>query len=130
MAVTDDADCFSRSYDVVVASSSLQYAANWRHIAARLVKSAKKWLFITRLPLVRRSETFVVVQRPHLSVGYQTEYLSWVFNRAEFLAQIAGAGATLEREFISGENQQYAGGPEISEGTGFLFRTSTASSIR
>jgi putative methyltransferase (TIGR04325 family) len=128
--VTDDADCFSRSYDVVVASGSLQYAADWRNIAGRLVKSAKEWMYLARLPLVRRSATFVVVQRPYLSVGYQTEYLSWVFNRDEFLAQIASSGAVLEREFISGENVQYAGGPEISEGTGFLFRASTASAKR
>jgi putative methyltransferase (TIGR04325 family) len=125
--VTDDAACFARRYDLVVASSSLQYAADWRNIAGRLVKSAKQWLFIARLPLVRRSPTFVVVQRPYLSVGYQTEYLSWIFNRDEFIAQVTGSGATLEREFISGENMQYAGSQEISEGTGFLFRTSTAS---
>lgn len=123
----DESACFSRSYDIVVASSSLQYSVDWRDVAGRLVKSAKEWVFITRLPVVRRSPTFVVVQRPYLSVGYQTEYLSWVFNRDEFLAHLTGSGATLEREFLTGENLQYAGAPEVSEGVGFLFRASPRS---
>jgi len=119
--VSEDDACFSRDYDLVVASSSLQYAEDWRSVASRLVKSARSWIFITRLPVVRRAATFCAVQRP-FAYGYRSEYLSWVFNRDEFLSFMASAGSQLEREFIAGGATQYAGGHEISETAGFLFR--------
>jgi putative methyltransferase (TIGR04325 family) len=119
--VSEDDTCFSRGYDLVMASSSLQYAEHWRSIATRLVNSARGWIFVTRLPVVRRAATFCVVQRP-FAYGYRSEYISWVFNREEFLSCMTSAGARLEREFIAGGNTQYAGGPEISETAGFLFR--------
>lgn len=123
--VSDDDVCFGRAYDLVVASSSLQYARDWRGIAAHLAKSARDWLFITRMPVVGRAATFAVMQRPH-ALGYQTEYVSWVFNRDEFLAQMRQTGARLEREFLAGGATQYAGGPEVSIDLGFLFRAPAA----
>ena len=65
--------------------------------------------------------SFVVVQRPY-AYGYQTDYLSWVINRAELLDAAAAAGLRLEREFIAGADTTYHGAPEISETAGFLFR--------
>jgi putative methyltransferase (TIGR04325 family) len=121
---TDDEECFRRSYDLVIASSSLQYVEDWRGVSSRLVKSAKGWTFVTRVSVVRAAPTFVVVQRPY-AYGYRTEYISWVFNRDEFLSHMASTGAVLEREFIAGGNTQYVGAPEISETVGFLFRPPT-----
>ncbi len=119
--VSEDDACFSRGYDLVVASSSLQYAEDWRGVASRLVKSARGWIFIARLPVVRRAATFCAVQRP-FAYGYRSEYISWVFNRGEFLSHLAAEGSLLEREFIAGGATQYAGGPEISQTAGFFFR--------
>ena len=76
---------------------------------------------MTRLSVVRQAPSFVVVQRPY-AYGYQTEYLSWVLNRAELFAQVGAAGLALEREFIAGSPTAYAGGPEASETAGFLFK--------
>ncbi len=121
--VSEDDACFSRGYDLVVASSSLQYVEDWRSLASRLVKSARGWIFITRLPVARRAATFCVVQRPFIyGHVYHSEYISWVFNRGEFLAHMAAAGARMEREFIAGEDLRYVGGPDTSETAGFLFR--------
>ena len=118
---TEDAQCFGRRYDVVIASSSLQYAETWRDTLRRLAAAAESWLFVTRLPAVRNAPSFVVVQRPH-AYGYQTEYASWVLNRTEFITHVEECGLVLEREFIAGGVTEYAGGPEPSEESGFLFR--------
>jgi len=118
---TDDAQCFSRKYDLVMASNSLQYAEEWRSIVARMVESATGWIYITRLPVVHQSPSYVVVQRRY-HYGYQTEYISWVLNRGVFLSHLASLGATLVREFIAGGNEQYSGAPEVAETAGFLFR--------
>lgn len=117
----DDEACFAREYDFVMASTSMQYAEDWRAMFARLARSAREFLFVTRLAVVRTVPSFVIVQRPY-AVGYQTEYLSWVINRDELLRAATGAGLTLEREFIAGAATAYQGGPEVSETAGFLFR--------
>ncbi len=117
---TSDDVCFARGYDLVVASTSLQYAEDWRAIFGRLAASAKRWLFVSRLSVVRTAPSFVVVQRPY-AYGYQTEYLSWVINRAALLGHAASCGLMLEREFIAGHATAYEGAPETSETAGFLF---------
>jgi putative methyltransferase (TIGR04325 family) len=118
---TNDDECFGRRYDVVIASNSIQYVEEWRAILHRLVITSDQWLLVTRLPVVCQSPSFVVIQRPY-GYGYQTEYVSWVFNRLEFLSQAENFGAVLEREFIAGGRTHYAGGEEASETVGFLFR--------
>ncbi len=118
---SNDEACFARGYDLVMASTSLQYAEDWPTMLDRLARSAKRWLFVTRLPVVRAAPSFVVMQRPH-AYGYQTEYLSWVINRDAFLGRAAAAGLTLEREFIAGHPTTYVGAPETSETAGFLFK--------
>ena len=116
-----DEACFAREYDLVMASTSLQYAEDWPAIFARLARSARQFLFVTRLAVVRTAPSFVVVQRPY-AYGYQTEYLSWVINRDELLRQAASAGLTLEREFIAGAPTAHHGAPETAETAGFLFK--------
>jgi putative methyltransferase (TIGR04325 family) len=118
---TEDAACFARTYDLVMASTSLQYAEDWRAMFGALAQAAQPFLFVTRLSVVRGAPSFVVVQRPY-AYGYQTDYLSWVINRAELLDAAAAAGLTLEREFIAGDNTAYHGAPEASETAGFLFK--------
>jgi putative methyltransferase (TIGR04325 family) len=118
---TSDDACFARGYDLVMASTSLQYAEDWRLILGQLARSAKRWLFVTRLSVVRTAPSFVVVQRPQ-AYGYQTEYLSWVINRDALLAHAGSVGLALERELIAGHATTYQGAPEASETAGFLFR--------
>jgi len=119
----EDSDevCFARGYDLVLASTSMQYAEDWRAVFANLARSTRQFLFVTRLAVVRTAPSFVVVQRPY-AYGYQTEYLSWVINRDELLREAAAAGLTLEREFIAGAAVAYQGAPESSESAGFLFK--------
>src|SRR5207245_79028 len=80
---SDDA-CRGRAYDLVLASSSLQYFEDWKPVAALLAELACSYLFITRTPVALASASFVVVQRPY-ACGYDTEYLGWVFNRDELI---------------------------------------------
>lgn len=120
--VDNDFDAFSRQYDLVVASGSLQYAKDWRDIAVRLAKASTQWLFITRLPLVRWSGNFVAVQRSPQVL--QSETISWVLNRADFLAHMVTLGLALEREFVTGDVIQHDGAFERAEYLGFLFRRS------
>lgn len=118
---SSDEACFARGYDLVMSSSSLQYAEDWRLILSGLATSALSWLFVTRLQMVRTVPSFVVVQRPHV-YGYQSEYLSWVINRDELRQHADSLGLTLEREFVAGYTTTYEGAPEVSETAGFLFK--------
>jgi putative methyltransferase (TIGR04325 family) len=118
---SDVEECLSRPYDLILASSSLQYATDWRGLLRRFAASATDWIFLSRTPFVDRSPSFVVVQRPHSAGGYQTEYFSHVFNRAELLAEVAAAGLVLEREFLMIiERVAAVGAPEPFEYRGFL----------
>lgn len=117
-----DADaCFARRYDLVLASSSLQYSQDWIGVLSRLAAAAQPWLFLSRLPVVRRGDSFAVVQRPH-EYGYDTEYISWVLSRDAVLAEAARLGLTLEREFLTGGTTRHQNAPEDTETLGFLFR--------
>jgi putative methyltransferase (TIGR04325 family) len=94
-----DDSCLERQYDLVLASSSLQYAEAWRETVRDLAGAARSYLYVTRVPLALRSPSFVVLQRAH-RYGYDTEYLGWVFNRGELLDEAMSAGVSLVREFL------------------------------
>ncbi|MHC4251375.1 MAG: methyltransferase, TIGR04325 family [Planctomycetota bacterium] len=117
----DDDDCFRRSYDLVLASGSLQYVEDWRTTVASLVAATGSYLFITRLPVVHSADSFVVVQRPY-RFGYDTEYLSWRFNRGEFLDHMETLGVELVREFLIWGQVDIHNAPEPCEFRGYLFR--------
>jgi putative methyltransferase (TIGR04325 family) len=91
----EDESCLNRRYDLVIASSSLQYAEDWRGLLERLAGAAEPWLYVARVPIALRAPSFVVIQRPYAH-GYDTEYLGWVLNRDELLA----AAPPLTREFL------------------------------
>lgn len=117
--VTDD-EALGRGYDLVVASSSLQYVQDWMAILATLAASSERWLFITRQPFVDRVPPFVTIQHP-ASYGYDTEYPGWVLNRGDFLTFVAGLGLTLRREMLTGEQPGIPRAPEQPVYRGFLF---------
>jgi putative methyltransferase (TIGR04325 family) len=114
-------ECFTRVYDLVLASSSLHYSEDWQRVVQRLASVTESYLYITRIPVVHRSASFVVVQRPY-QYGYQTEYLCWFLNREEFLVQLDSLQMELVREFLIQERPQVHNAPEQGEYRGFLFR--------
>jgi putative methyltransferase (TIGR04325 family) len=110
----------ARRYDLIVASASLHYHEAWRDVLRGFAAASRRYVYVARLPIVHRLPSFVVVQRPH-SVGYDTEYLGWFFNREEFLAGAREAGLRLVREFLADERPHAHGAPEQCEFRGFLF---------
>lgn len=81
----NEAETFAGTYDLVMASGSLQYVKEWSGTLTRLAGSTGRYLYVTRQPFVRNSRSFVVLQRPS-AYGYETEYPGWVLDRREFLA--------------------------------------------
>jgi putative methyltransferase (TIGR04325 family) len=117
----DTDDCLSRPYDLVLASNSLQYEQDWQRLLRRLATAAEAWLFLTRVPVVQRHPSFVVLQRVG-AYGYATETLGWAFNRDELLSAAGEIGLELEREFLVHPPWQITGAPEQASHAGFLFR--------
>lgn len=117
----DTDDCFERSYDLVIASGSLQYEEDWQRPLGNLAHASARWAFVTRVPVVREHASFVVVQRAY-RYGYGTETIGWVLNREEFLGAAADAGLELEREFVVHPQWTIEGAPEAPTHAGFLLR--------
>ena len=116
-----------KSFDLVLSSSSLHYSEDWRDVAGRLATAASGHLYITRLPIVDRAGSFVVVQRPY-GCGYDTEYLGWFLNRGELLDLMAGLNLELLREFLIDEHPDVPNAPEQAHYRGFLFRSRAGAS--
>jgi putative methyltransferase (TIGR04325 family) len=116
----EDDSCLERRYDLVFASSSLQYAEDWQATVRGLAGATGRYLYVSRLPVVERVASFVVLQRTYRH-RLDTECLSWVLNEAEFVGWVAGAGLTLVREFLIGREARIAGAPERPRLQGYLF---------
>lgn len=114
-------ECAARTYDLVLASSSLHYSEDWRATLRLLAGVTGGYLYVTRLPIVQKAPSYVVVQRPH-ACGYHTEYQGWFLNRAEFLETAADFGLVLLREFLIDERPPVPDAPEPAEYRGYLFR--------
>jgi putative methyltransferase (TIGR04325 family) len=117
----DDDGVLARTYDLVVASSSLQYSEDWETDLAGLAGATASHLFLSRVPVVFRHPPFVVLQRTR-GHRFDTEYLSWVFNRESLLASVTANGLVLEREFLLGPGSCAVGAPEPDETRAYLFR--------
>jgi len=118
----DDDSCLDRTYDLVVASDSLQYAPDYDDMVARLAAATGRWLFVAQLPTARRADSFVVVQHPD-AYGYDTDYLGWVINRGELIGAASRSGLELEREFVAAGSIDAEGAPERPVALqSFLFR--------
>jgi putative methyltransferase (TIGR04325 family) len=121
-----DETALSRSYDLVMASSSLHYARDWRGTLAKLASVAGSYVYVTRQPFVTVGPSFVVVQRPTRH-GYLTEYPGWFLNRDDFLAEARGLGLGLIREFLIAERPMVPKAPAQADYRGFLFAAPQAS---
>lgn len=117
----EDEACLGRTYDLVFASSSLQYEEDWQALFARLAGAADRYLYVARLPVAVKSDSFVVLQRAH-AYGYETEYLGWVVSRPELFERAAAAGLGFLREFLLDARFSAPGAPEDPvEHRSFLF---------
>jgi putative methyltransferase (TIGR04325 family) len=121
----EDDSCLERRYDLVLASSSLQYAEDWPALFAGLAAATGSYLYVTRLPVALRAPSFVVLQRAY-RYGYETEYLGWVVSRDELLREAASAQLELVREFVLSAWFSAPGAPEDPvEHRGYLFQRSS-----
>jgi putative methyltransferase (TIGR04325 family) len=120
-----DEACLDRTYDLVLASGSLQYSEGWRETLGRLASAAGRYLFVTRLPVVLSGPSFVVVERAY-AYGYEAEYLGWVLDRDELLDRASESGMALLREFVISEGFSVRKAPEQVELRGFLFQPQIA----
>jgi len=117
----DDDACLDRTYDLVLASDSLQYARNWRQLLSRLAAAAEPWLYVALLPIADKGASFVVEQRPD-AYGYATEYEGWVVGRDELLDAATAAQLHLEREILAPGVIDADGAPCSGNLRSFLFR--------
>jgi putative methyltransferase (TIGR04325 family) len=117
----EDESCLERRHDLVLASSSLQYSEDWARVLRGLASATAGYLFLTRVPVVSESASFVVRQRVR-AYGRRAAYPSWVLGRDELLAAAARSGVELVREFVLGYRPRVRGAPEQDETRAFLFR--------
>ena len=116
-----DERCLERVYDFVLASTSMHYTEEWQILLQRLADATRDYLYVADLPTVLEAPSFVFVQRPY-EYGYNTEYLGWCLNQAEFLHTAERAGLHLLREFVYGHQPFIHGAPEQNAYRGYLFR--------
>lgn len=115
-----DESCLENTYDLVMASASLQYSEDWKGVLGRLAAAARGHLYLTLLPIVEHAPSFVFVQRPY-AYGYDTEYLGWCLNRDELLAAARDHSLSLVRELVMGHQPLIVGAKEQNLYRGFLF---------
>jgi hypothetical protein len=71
-------------------------------------------IFVEQIP------SFVAIQRPHGI--YNTEYLCWILNKAEFISYVEAKGFKLVRELLIDKSPFIFRAPEQGNIIGFLFR--------
>jgi putative methyltransferase (TIGR04325 family) len=86
-----------RSYDVVLAIGSLQYAIDWRKTVDGLAKAARRFLIVMDLPVAPGAEGFTLTERP-LSYMPQAVCLGSICDAADLCERVAQAGLILERD--------------------------------
>lgn len=114
----DDDSCLDRQYDLVFASGALQMSEDWKVLLHGLANASRRFLFLTRVPVVFQAPSFVAIQRVP---DYQLEYKGWVLNREELVDQSRRAGLEFVREFLLGHTAEIHGAPENFETRAFLF---------
>ena len=113
--------CLEQRYDLVMASSALQYEEAWKETLERMARAASAYLFLTRVPVVFRASSYVVRHRASMR-GVPADFLSWVVNRDELVACAERGDVVLEREFLIMPSPLIVGAPERQEVRAFLFR--------
>jgi putative methyltransferase (TIGR04325 family) len=119
--VCDDQEALSRSYDLIFASSSLQYSRGVYDVLKMMARTGSRWIMVCRMPFVDAADDFVVIQRPY-RYGYDTEYSGWFLNRFKFIEFMKAEGYSLEREFLNDERPYVPNAPEQCVYRAYLFR--------
>jgi putative methyltransferase (TIGR04325 family) len=117
----DGDDSLEGSYDVVLASNSLQYSRDWREQLARLAGASGEWVFLNLVPSVETVPSYTALQRAQ-AYGYETEYVGWVFHRGELVQAAEELGLELVREYALVDPIAVAKAPENPRHIGLLFR--------
>ncbi len=114
-----DSSCLVKSYDLIMISGSLQYAEHWREFLNEIAKSltAGTYLYLTRIPIVEETASFVAVQK-----AFNSRLLHMQFNKDELLQAVEQAGFQTVREFVIGDRPVIKNAPEQCELRGWLFR--------
>ena len=116
----DEESALARRYDFVMASSSIHYSRDWRATLKRLAAVTDGYMYVTRIPIVDHTGSYVVLQRQY-RYGYLTEYPGWFINRDEFLEAAIESGLGLVKEFLVAERPMVPNVPETADYRGFLF---------
>lgn len=93
-------------YDIVFASSTLQYISEWKQVLSLLGNMARGWLVLPRLP-VTTGQTFAVRQQINFVSGPHSGKSAgatphWIFNRDEIDGLLRGQGLIMCHDhFIS-----------------------------
>jgi len=119
---TSDAAFDGQHFDLVMASNALQYVPDWESTVRRLVGATERLLLLAAVPTVASVPSFVALQRTR-GYRFDTEYLSWVFNRDELVDAVTAADGSLalEREFLQSARPEIPGAPESPHTRAFLF---------
>lgn len=122
VSFVDEERAFARpgAYDLVVASSSLQYVVDWKGLLAAFARASRRSVLVTDTPFVTGVPSYVVLQRTQ-SYGIDTEYLGWVVSRSELAAEAASLGLVLEREYLLAFRPRVHGAPERPQYRAFRF---------
>jgi hypothetical protein len=116
---SDDA-CLDNRYDLVMINGSLGYFKDWQQVLGRLCDSVDRYLFLTRILIVREAPSFVVLQRTDV-YDYHSDMLTQVLNENEVLSVVRDRGLRLVREFVVGDGPTIAGASEQCRDCGWLF---------
>ena len=116
-----DDSCLESDYDLVVINGSLGYFPDWKPTLGKLCSVAKDYLFLTRVFVVDRAPTFVVLHRTE-EHGYHSDMLTQVFKRAELVNVVTESGFQVVREFAVEDPPQISGIDEQCVHTGWLFK--------
>lgn len=116
---TSDESSLSRTYDFVLASSSLQYSEDWQEVLTKLAHATHGYLLLTRTPVHEQGASYVFSQS-----AYGSEWLGWSFSRTELLRCATDAGLVLVREFtMPNAFTSIIKAPYPSQQGGFLFHS-------
>lgn len=115
------ATALNKTYDLIIASSSIWYEKDWKTALSNLANSTSDYLYITRMNFIADKPSYVAIQRPSI-FGYNTEYMCWILNENEFVDYAKSIGLLIVREIFIGHSYPIFKAPEQGKFKGFIFK--------